>query len=101
MDRGFEVIERDAARALRRLEKAVCADYIFLDPPYRMHDAYEKVLGQLSTSPLARLETLVIAEHDKRFDPGDRFGALTRMRRLQQGDAELSFYKFEDLKSRK
>jgi hypothetical protein len=36
---------------------------------------------------------IVIAEHEKRFDPGERFGALRRFRTLQQGDAALSFYR--------
>jgi 16S rRNA (guanine966-N2)-methyltransferase len=35
----------------------------------------------------------VIAEHEKKFDPGERFGALQRYRLLQQGDAALSFYR--------
>ena len=35
----------------------------------------------------------IIAEHDKRFDPGDAFGALKRFRTLKQGDSTLSFYK--------
>jgi hypothetical protein len=35
----------------------------------------------------------VIAEHEKRFDLGDMFGALTRYRRIIQGDAALSLYR--------
>jgi len=35
----------------------------------------------------------VIAEHEKRFDPGDAFGDLRRYRTLVQGDATLSFYR--------
>jgi 16S rRNA (guanine966-N2)-methyltransferase len=35
----------------------------------------------------------VIAEHEKRFDPGERFGELRRYRLLVQGDAALSFYR--------
>jgi len=91
---GFEVIDRDAARALRLLDsQAVRADYIFLDPPYRMHEAYDETLGFLSQSQMLRPESLVIAEHDKRFDPGENVGALVRSRLLNQGDASLSFYK--------
>src|ERR1051326_644247 len=34
---GFEVIEKEAVRALRLLDsQAVRADYVFLDPPYQM-----------------------------------------------------------------
>jgi len=37
--------------------------------------------------------SLVIAEHEKRFDPGEVFGELRRYRKLVQGDAALSFYR--------
>jgi 16S rRNA (guanine966-N2)-methyltransferase len=91
---GFEVIERGAEPALRLLESQVVAcDFLFLDPPYRMHQAYARTLGFLSTSRLLSPSSLVIAEHDKHFDPGDRFGSLQRTRTLKQGDAVLSFYR--------
>ena len=90
---GFEVIEREAGQALRLLDsEAVACDFCFLDPPYRMEGAYDETLGLLSQSQLLRPTTVVVAEHDKRFDPGDRFGALQRFRTLKQGDAVLSFY---------
>lgn len=91
---GFEVIERDAATALRMLDaQAVACDFCFLDPPYRKLDDYEQVLGFLSQSRILKPESLVIAEHDKHFDPGEAFGALRRQRVLRQGDAVLSFYR--------
>jgi 16S rRNA (guanine966-N2)-methyltransferase len=91
---GFEVQERDAVQALRLLDsQAIEADFCFLDPPYRMQDAYEQTLGFLSQSRLLKPESIVVAEHDKHFDPGGKFGALERYRELRQGDAVLSFYK--------
>ncbi len=91
---GFEVVEREADRALRLLDsQAIRADYVFLDPPYRMHEEYEEALGFLSQSQMLHPASTVIAEHDKRFDPGEKVGALVRSRVLQQGDAALSFYK--------
>jgi 16S rRNA (guanine(966)-N(2))-methyltransferase RsmD len=91
---GFEVLVLDAAAALRRLEsKNVVCDFCFLDPPYRMQQAYAETLGPLSESRLLKPTSIVIAEHEKRFDPGDAFGALVRYRTLQQGDAALSFYR--------
>ncbi len=94
IDEGYEVIERDAVQALRVLDaEAVRCDFCFLDPPYKLSTAYEQTLGFLSQSQLLRPESLVIAEHDKHFDPGERFGALTRQRMLEQGDAVLSFYR--------
>ncbi len=91
---GFEVLVLDAAAALRRLEsKNVACDFCFLDPPYRMQQAYAETLELLSRSPLLHAESLVIAEHEKRFDPGKAFGGLARHRTLKQGDAALSFYR--------
>jgi 16S rRNA (guanine(966)-N(2))-methyltransferase RsmD len=94
VEEGFQVIERDAVQALRLLDsQAVACDFCFLDPPYRMQDAYEEALGFLSQSRLLRPSSIVIAEHDKRFDPGAKCGALERYRELRQGDAVLSFYR--------
>jgi len=91
---GFEVHERDIAKALQLLEATgVVCDFCFLDPPYRMRGEYERTLGYLSQSRLLQPSTIVIAEHDKKFDLDERFGALLRYRRLNQGDAALSFYK--------
>ena len=86
--------EREVAPALRLLESTgVICDYCFLDPPYRMRGTYEHTLGYLSQSRLLQPTSLVIAEHEKKFDPDERFGALVRYRRLDQGDASLSFYR--------
>jgi 16S rRNA (guanine966-N2)-methyltransferase len=91
---GYEVSERDVVQALRLLDsEAVTADCVFLDPPYQMRGAYERVLGFLGQSQLLKPQTVVVAEHERKFDPGDAFGALQRYRRLDQGDASLSFYR--------
>jgi len=91
---GYEVLEREVARALPLLEATgVVCDFCFLDPPYRLRGSYERTLGFLSQSRLLQPSSIVVAEHEKRFDPGERFGALVRYRKLEQGDAELSFYK--------
>lgn len=91
---GFEVHERDIAKALQLLESTgVVCDFGFLDPPYRRRGDYERTLGYLSQSRLLQPSTIVIAEHEKKFDLDERFGALLRYRRLDQGDASLSFYK--------
>jgi len=37
--------------------------------------------------------SVVIAEHEKKYDPGEEFGALRRFRHLVQGDTALSFYR--------
>lgn len=94
VDAGFEVVKQDIIRALRNLEaQNFIADFIFLDPPYRMEKIYPQVLQLLSQSPLLAPEAVVVAEHDKRFDPGEGFSPLRRFRKLEQGDAVLSFYR--------
>lgn len=94
---GAEVIERDAATALRMLDaQAATCDFVFLDPPYRKMGDYEQVLGFLSQSQLLAPQSQVIAEHDKHFDPGNEFGSLQRYRSLRQGDAVLSFYRRQE-----
>jgi len=91
---GYQILERDAAVALRVLgQRGVVCDFCFLDPPYRRRDNYEKILTLLAASPLLKVGAQVIAEHEKHFDPGEDFGALHRDRKLRQGDAVLSFYR--------
>jgi 16S rRNA (guanine966-N2)-methyltransferase len=94
ISQGFQILRVDAAKALRQLEASASgADYVFLDPPYSMQDAYAKVLAALAESTLLRERSIVIAEHEKRFDPGEAFGKLRRYRKLTQGDTALSFYR--------
>jgi 16S rRNA (guanine966-N2)-methyltransferase len=97
IDTGFEVMKQDSARALRNLKsRGASADFVFLDPPYQMEQEYLKALEELSQSSLLKPESTVIAEHLKKFDPGESFGRLRRYRTLKQGDAALSFYKQTD-----
>jgi 16S rRNA (guanine(966)-N(2))-methyltransferase RsmD len=91
---GFEIVQQDVAQALARLETGgIAADFVFLDPPYRMEAAYRHTLDALAQSRLLKPETTVIAEHLKRFEPGEVFASLRCCRKLQQGDAALSFYR--------
>ena len=91
---GFEVLKDDVIRALHKLEaRKVTANFVFLDPPYRMEKIYLEVLRLLSQSSSLAPEAVVVAEHGKRFDPGDGFAPLARYRKLEQGDAVLSFYR--------
>jgi len=91
---GFEVYESDVASAVRRLEASgVVCDFCFLDPPYAMRGAYERTLESLSHSRLIGPASIVIAEHEKRFDPGEQAGSLSRYRTIMHGDAGLSLYR--------
>ena len=94
VEEGFEVSERPVKTALSLLEAAtVECDFCFLDPPYADAAAYQSTLGFLAQSRLLKPAGIVIAEHGRHFDPGARFGALQRYRKLEQGDAVLSFYR--------
>jgi 16S rRNA (guanine966-N2)-methyltransferase len=91
---GFQIVKGEAGKVLREWDKAgFVADFVFLDPPYRMKEEYSRVLGALAGSILLRESGVVIAEHEEKFDPGEEVGNLVRYRKLVQGDAALSFYR--------
>jgi 16S rRNA (guanine966-N2)-methyltransferase len=88
---GFQIMQQESVQAITQLQRQqIRPDYIFLDPPYSLWDACRETLETLGDS---NVRSLVIAEHEKRFDPGERFGGLQRSRKLLQGDAGLSFYR--------
>jgi 16S rRNA (guanine966-N2)-methyltransferase len=90
---GFQVVKSEASKALRQWGSAGArAGYVFLDPPYRLRDEYAKTMNTLTQSNLLSSSSIVIAEHEKRFDPAAEYGELRRYRRLDQGDVALSLY---------
>jgi 16S rRNA (guanine966-N2)-methyltransferase len=91
---GFQILRQDSIRALSGLASSgAIADFVFLDPPYDMEATYIQALSALAGSPVLKPETIVIAEHRKKFEPGESFAPLHRYRKLVQGDAGLSFYR--------
>ena len=91
---GATVLDEDVSRALRDLQvKGFVADYIFVDPPYALQEAYQDTLTLLGDSTMIGPSSSVIAEHDKREDPGENFGPLRRYRVLESGDSKLSLYR--------
>lgn len=94
IESGFTLFHEKLPHAFWRMERGhVAADVIFIDPPYRMQDAYRETLRALAESPVVWAMSMVIAEHEKKFDPGEEFGPLRRFRKLVQGSAALSFYR--------
>jgi 16S rRNA (guanine966-N2)-methyltransferase len=88
---GFQILQQQSTQAIPHLQRQqIKPDYVFLDPPYELREAYQATLEKLGS---LGERALVIAEHEKRFDPGETFGNLQRIRKLQQGDAGLSFYR--------
>ena len=79
---------------LRGLAPGALFEIIFLDPPYDLASEYATTLTLLGGSASSFLASgaIVIAEHSRKNALADTYGALTRTRLLQQGDASLSFY---------
>jgi 16S rRNA (guanine966-N2)-methyltransferase len=94
IDKGFDVLQSEVqAGALNGLQaRGVELDYVFLDPPYRLEGEYERTLHLLGEAGLLKPSSVVIAEHNKKFDLLEAAGSLKRYRKLVQGDAALSFY---------
>ena len=91
---SFKILKDDLAGVVWRLQREhFVADVVFLDPPYAMRNSYHEALSLLANSSVVWAMSLVVAEHDKKFDPGDAFGALGRIRTLTQGNTCLSFYR--------
>jgi 16S rRNA (guanine966-N2)-methyltransferase len=94
IENGFKLFHDKLPQAFWRMERAhVAADVVFIDPPYRMQETYRETLRALAESPVLWAMSMVIAEHERKFDPGEEFGPLRRFRKLIQGSAALSFYR--------
>jgi 16S rRNA (guanine(966)-N(2))-methyltransferase RsmD len=68
---------------------AFSADIVFLDPPYAQEREYQAALDALGAQPPG----LVVAQHSKRLELADEYGALRRTRIVKQGDNALSFFR--------
>jgi 16S rRNA (guanine966-N2)-methyltransferase len=91
---GYKILRDDLSGMVWRLHREhFVADVVFLDPPYAMQNSYQETLTALAESSLVWAMTLVVAEHEKKFDPGDAFGSLRRIRMVTQGNTSLSFYR--------
>jgi len=90
---GFEILRQEVSRALPALErKDIRPHFIFLDPPYKLRNAYGETLEWLGKFGIGA-RALVIVEHEKKFDLEEECGLLRKFRVLRQGDAALSFYR--------
>lgn len=92
---GYEILALDVLAGLRQLEgRPARLDIVFLDPPYRAAEEYNRTLGCLGEAALLAPQAIVIAEHHPKQPLADRYGAIARTRALRQGNAVLSFYAF-------
>lgn len=91
---GAEVLAVDALRGLEVLaSRHLLADFIFLDPPYNAAGEYERALDFLDGSHLLAPLGRIIVEHGRRRELPERLTRLERSRVVEQGDANLSFYR--------
>lgn len=91
---GLVFVQADATDGLRSLAADnVQFNIAVLDPPYREHGIYEQSFRLIGDLKLAAPGAILVAEHEKHFDPGDQLASFTRYRTLKQGDAVLSFYR--------
>jgi 16S rRNA (guanine(966)-N(2))-methyltransferase RsmD len=79
-----QILQAKAGAVLRALK----ADIVFIDPPYRLEREYSRALELLGANP----PWLVIVQHDSHLTLPDSAGAVWRSRVLRQGGNALSFY---------
>lgn len=92
---NYSIESHRTSAALRPLASAEPkADIVFLDPPYNNAEEYESTLTLLGGEclPLLAPNAILIAEHLRKHDLAQQYGALHRYRTLKQGDSILSFY---------
>lgn len=77
----------------RLLQHKVIVDLIFLDPAYKDQVAYETVLGFLAEHSILHADAIVIVEHSRRFCLPNLNIQLQPYRRIEQGDAALTFFR--------
>jgi 16S rRNA (guanine(966)-N(2))-methyltransferase RsmD len=88
-----EVHQAKAAAMIPRIARhtggELGADIVFLDPPFPLENEFTVALTLLGE----RAPALVLVQHPPRLKLEDGYGALHRIRRLKQGDNEISFYR--------
>lgn len=84
-----EVVRAEVAQALRRLAGRRFA-LVFADPPYAEGPA--TALALLAELDLVEPGGRVVAEHDKRDTPAERYGELVRTDVRRFGDTAVSFF---------
>jgi 16S rRNA (guanine966-N2)-methyltransferase len=95
---GTRVLPVDVLQGLQALARenppaGTPQQILFLDPPYAQAADYERVLSFAGSATLFLENSLVIAEHRRKFQLPEVVENLQRVRMLHQGDATLSFYR--------
>ncbi len=77
----------------RLLKQEIQLDLIFLDPPYKDQVAYETVLRFLAEHSILHADAIVVVEHSRRFCLPNLSVQLQPYRRIEQGEAALTFFR--------
>src|SRR2546427_5161420 len=93
LETGFRILRQEVTRALRTLEaESITADFVFIDPPYQLENAYRETLSLLSESKLLGGDAGIVAENQKKIDLGKDLLSLHPYWELEKGDSVLNFY---------
>ncbi len=95
---GIGLEPRSVSSFLRRLaQRERKLDLVFLDPPYDDVEEYAATLGLLGGECVSLLgeDSIVVAEHRRKYPLAERYGSLARYRVREQGDAALSFIRLD------
>jgi len=90
---GYRVINRDALRALKNLEKAQF-DVIYFDPPYDS-EIYTPVMWLIAKQDLLAEGGVLIVEHRRQTPLLPNYDRLRPYRQVTQGESFLTFFGVE------
>jgi 16S rRNA (guanine966-N2)-methyltransferase len=90
---GYRVINRDALRALKNLEKAQF-DVIYFDPPYDS-EIYTPVMWLIAKQDLLAEGGVLIVEHRRQTPLLPNYDRLRPYRQVAQGESLLTFFGVE------
>src|SRR5207247_7622845 len=69
LETGFRILRQEVTRALRTLEaESITADFVFIDPPYQLENAYRETISLLSKSKLLGADGVFAAAIRKTFN---------------------------------
>ena len=93
--RNEAIVDSSGAMPLLRrlLREKILLDMIFLDPPYKDQLAYETVLTFLAEHSILHVDAIVVVEHSRRFCLPKPSIRLQPYRRIEQGEAALTFFR--------
>ena len=98
IESGYRLLTCAVLTGFERLAEEVARfDFVFLDPPYDAIREYHHALRQIGRSRILAPTAVVIAEHSRHVTLEEEYGQLHRTRLLRHGDAQLAFYRTDEV----